>query len=132
MLNVGGKDEMPRSVKMWRGKTDDTPIPPRVKVRVAKLANYTCQECGIRAVPGDADHVQAVINGGCNSEENLQWLCIPCHRRKTKADLAIKSRAAKRQKQMALAKPEPKMKFSKRFDGTVTKWNPDTGRYEPL
>ena len=120
---------MPRTTPEWLGKTDDTKVPPRVSLRVAKRANYTCQECGIRAVPGHADHVQALINGGTNSEANLQWICVPCHRRKTKADLALKSRAAKRQKSMALPK-EPKMKLSKKFDGTVCRWNPNTRRYD--
>lgn len=120
---------MVRSTPEWGPKPDDTPIPPRVKVRIAKRANYTCQECGIRAVPGHADHIQALINGGENRESNLQWICVPCHKRKTKADLATKSRAAKRQKRMALPK-EPKMKVGRGMDGRPRRWTKELGWHD--
>lgn len=120
-----------RTVKEWIGKTDDIQIPPRVKLRVAERADYTCALCTRGAKPGQADHKVAIILGGENRETNLQWLCVSCHKAKTKADVAFKSRAAKAKKRVALLK-EPKMKYSKRFDGTVTKWNPKTRKYEPI
>jgi 5-methylcytosine-specific restriction protein A len=125
---------MSRTVPEWVGKTDDTPIPPRVKARVVARANQCCQNCGMRVGHGgEVDHAIALILGGKNAESNLRFLCKTCHAAKTKADVSAKSRAAKTQRAMGpLRRDEPKMKFSKRFDGTVTKWNPATKRYEPL
>jgi 5-methylcytosine-specific restriction protein A len=125
---------LPRTVPEWIGKTDDTPIPPRVKARVVARANQCCQNCGMRVGHGgEVDHAVALILGGKNAESNLRFLCANCHAAKSKTDLAAKSRSAKTQRAMGpLRRDEPKMKFSKRFDGTVTKWNPATKRYEPL
>lgn len=35
----------------------------------------------------EADHIQALVNGGEDKETNLQVLCIPCHEAKTAQDL---------------------------------------------
>jgi 5-methylcytosine-specific restriction protein A len=103
---------------------------------VASRADHRCQAdgCGIRITSGgEVDHKIAIINGGENRESNLQLLCRNHHKAKSRADVALKSKAAKTQRAMGpLRRDEPKMKFSKRFDGTVTKWNPATKRYEPL
>jgi 5-methylcytosine-specific restriction protein A len=96
---------MARSVGEWKGKTDDSTIPPRVKLRVAELADYKCALCGRRAKPGDTDHREPVIfstpQRPLNIESNLQWLCVPCHKSKTRKDVAEKALAAKRQKRAA-------------------------------
>jgi 5-methylcytosine-specific restriction protein A len=96
---------MARSVGEWKGKTDDSTIPPRVKLRVAKLADYKCALCGRGAKPGDTDHREPVIfstpQRPLNIESNLQWLCVPCHKSKTRKDVAEKALAAKRQKRAA-------------------------------
>ena len=36
---------------------------------------------------GEADHILPLAEGGEDSEENVRWVCIPCHRRIT-AELA--------------------------------------------
>lgn len=123
---------MPRSTKEWIGKNDDAPIPPRIKLRLAERANYTCSLCTRGAKPGEADHKVALILGGENRESNLQWLCIPCHRAKTKADMAYKSRAAKAKKRMAgierKGRPVPGSKRSK----WASRYNRETGRFETV
>lgn len=117
---------MARSIKKeWSEANHDKPIPPRIKIRVKTRANNTCQNCGVRAERGNADHIVALINGGEHSEANLQWLCLNCHRAKTKTDVALKSRAAKRQ--VALAGIKPQSAWSKRIEGAKAKgWNPWT------
>lgn len=84
-----------RSTDLWIGKTDDSAIPPRVRLRVYERARGHCQNCTREIRPGDgfqADHVIAIINGGRNSEDNLQCLCEWCHKEKTAVDVAEKSK----------------------------------------
>jgi len=104
---------MPRSVVEWVGKNEDTPIPPRVKVRVIVLHNGQCHICkrsSDRFVGYVFDHKVALINGGENRESNLQPLCKPCHALKTGKDVAEKSKIAKiRKKHLGLAKPKRKI-----------------------
>jgi 5-methylcytosine-specific restriction enzyme A len=89
-----GRAAMPRSVEEWIGKTDDTPAPPRVRLRVFERAQGVCACCTRRIEAGqrwEADHVVAIINGGANRESNLQLLCEWCHDAKTKRDVREKS-----------------------------------------
>lgn len=56
----------------------------------------------------DVDHIIASIEGGdLNDLDNLQTLCIPCHRAAT-AELA-KRRAEQRQAEYAAGKPKPRI-----------------------
>jgi 5-methylcytosine-specific restriction protein A len=106
---------MPRATKEWIGKTDDTPIPPRVKQRVVARANQCCANCRLRVgFGGEVDHTVALINGGENRENNLRFLCANCHKTKTKVDVAIKSRAAKTQRAVGPLKREQSA-WSKRY-----------------
>jgi 5-methylcytosine-specific restriction enzyme A len=125
---------MSRTVPEWIGKSDDEKIPPRVKARIAARSNDCCQNCGIRVrYGGEVDHAVALILGGPHRESNLRFLCSNCHAAKTKTDVALKSRAAQTKKRMgSVRRDEPKMKLSKRFDGTITRWNPETRRFEPI
>ena len=60
---------------------------------VALAANFRCQKCGTRCFltgpkTGEADHkvprrVLAEIGGDPFALEGLQWLCQPCHARKS-------------------------------------------------
>jgi 5-methylcytosine-specific restriction protein A len=130
-----------RSVEEWVGRDEDQKIPERVRQRVRKRAKDCCEECRARIrFGGEIDHRVALCNWNPtpqaphgNRESNLQLLCAAHHKIKTGRDVAEKSATAKTQRAMGpLRRDEPKMKFSKRFDGTVTKWNPATKRYEPL
>ena len=85
---------MPRELKPWVGKSDDEAIPARVKLRVFDRCNGRCSNCGVRiggSIRPAFDHVVALINGGSNSESNLQLLCLPCHSQKTRSDVAQKT-----------------------------------------
>jgi 5-methylcytosine-specific restriction protein A len=83
-----------RATEEWAGKQDDAAIPPRVKDRIFRRCGGVCVECrrplNEREKP-QFDHITALINGGQHAEFNLQTLCGPCHKLKTKADVAEKS-----------------------------------------
>ncbi|MGV3580026.1 HNH endonuclease [Brevundimonas sp.] len=86
---------MARSVPEWIGKTDDTPVPTRVKDRVFLTHGGRCYLSGRKIMPGDhwdAEHVLAICNGGQNRESNLRPALRDKHREKTTADVAIKSK----------------------------------------
>jgi 5-methylcytosine-specific restriction endonuclease McrA len=83
-----------RKLPEWIGKTDDAPIPPRVKLRVFERDKGRCHISGrlIRAGEAwDADHIVALCNGGEHRESNLAPALADKHREKTKADVAEKA-----------------------------------------
>lgn len=89
---------MSRSVPEWRGASDDTAPPPRVKARVFLAHDGVCHLSGRKIRPGDVwqcDHVVAIINGGENRESNLAPALAEAHREKTAEDVAIKSKTAR-------------------------------------
>ena len=123
---------MARSVPEWRGKTDDTPVPPRVRLRVLDRAAHRCDKCLRLIIAGmkwHCDHKVALVNEGENRESNLQVLCALCHLHKTAEDVAEKSRVVrKRLKHLGIRKakgrPLPGTKASglrKRINGRVEK-----------
>lgn len=84
---------MSRTVKEWIGKTDDTAVPPHVRLRVLLRFDRRCQECtnDIGKKPWICDHRVALINGGENRESNLGPIHETCDKTKTAADVALKS-----------------------------------------
>lgn len=89
---------MTRSTEEWIGATDDTQVPPRVHVRLFIACGGACAICGVKITPAigsETDHITALINGGENRESNLQIVCKPCHKLKTKQDVAIKAKSAR-------------------------------------
>jgi 5-methylcytosine-specific restriction protein A len=125
---------MSRSVKPWKGATDDTPVPPRVRLRTLERKDYRCHKCGRTIRPGEpwtCEHLIAIINGGKNEEANLGVTCCDCLPIKNAADAAIKSRTAKIAKRTWLSdlkrksRPMPGTRASgirKRMNGTVESW----------
>lgn len=123
---------MARSLDEWIGATDDSRIPPRVRLRVWEREKGICWISGRKIMPGepwDLDHKIALINGGEHRESNLFPALRDKHREKTKADVAEKSAAARqRAKHLGISKPKgrpmPGTKLSglkRGFDGRVTK-----------
>ena len=116
---------MSRSVPEWIGKTDDQAIPPRVRLRIFEKCQGKCVVCG-NSIRGSLlpayDHIVSLVNGGENRENNLQLLCVPCHKAKTAQDVKEKATVArKRMRHIGIrAKKKRKMGY-KRFDGTVVK-----------
>lgn len=64
---------------------------PRSKVTVAEFKRANpCPANGARrgACPGwQVDHVVALCAGGADAKENMQWLTIVDHKKKTKLDV---------------------------------------------
>jgi len=101
---------MSRAVPEWIGKTDDTAIPPRVKLRLFDQQGGKCAKCvrklGLAGEGVEFDHTIALVNGGENREANIQALCPPCHAPKTKSDVAVKSKTARvKAKNMGIKAP---------------------------
>lgn len=129
-----------RDVPEWIGANDDSQIPHRVKTRVADSANNCCQICGVRiSSRGEIDHVIALKNWNSTDEEyhgnresNLRLLCAPCHRLKSNRDVSEKSKIYQTKKRMGPLKREhkPRNQLSKKMDGTIARWNPQTGKYD--
>jgi hypothetical protein len=112
-----------RTVESWKGKTDDSAVPPRVQIRVFEKYKGICQcGCGIKIGAGDkweTDHTVALTNGGTNDEANLRPLLAAHHKIKTKADVAEKSKVYRiKAKNLGVKKRKKKMAYRK-FDGTV-------------
>lgn len=120
---------MTRTVDEWIGKTDDTPVPRRVRVRQFERDGGRCQcGCGILIRPGDVwetDHKISISNGGPNRESNLRTLLKKHHKAKTREDQAEKSMVyRKRAKHIGIRKrsrfPASRdSKWKKRVGGSV-------------
>lgn len=125
---------MSREVPEWIGKTDNTALPPRVKIRVFDRFGGKCAECGRKlGVAGEDpefDHITALINGGENRETNFQCLCRGCHRAKTNIDVATKSKDRRvKAKHLGIEKKKQRLpgskgtKWKRKVDGTVVPRN---------
>jgi 5-methylcytosine-specific restriction protein A len=87
---------MTRSVPEWIGKTSDSAVPPRVRLRIFLRYEGRCQ-CGCNRLirPGEAwecEDTIALINGGERRESNLKPWLKGHQKEKTAADVAEKSR----------------------------------------
>ena len=120
-----------RTTEEWIGKTPDTAIPARVKLRIFEAHGGRCYLSGRKINPGDAydfDHKLALCNGGENRESNLAPVLRVEHRKKTADDVNIRAKADRvRKKHLGIWKPKtivPGSKASpwkKRADGTVVR-----------
>jgi 5-methylcytosine-specific restriction endonuclease McrA len=120
---------MSRSVDEWIGKTNDSPIPHRVRVRVFERHNGVCHLSGrtIRAGEAwDCDHIIALANGGRHAESNLAPALRDKHKLKTAQDVREKSIVyRKKAKNLGLKKAKHAMpgskasKFKKLMNGQV-------------
>jgi len=113
---------MPRKTAEWIGKTPDTKVPDRVRVRVFEFYDGVCQLCTapiLLAKDYVTDHRYPLISGGANRETNLQPVHEWCHKLKTAQDVAFKAKAY-RVKRRIIVGPKPRsMTRWRRFNGTV-------------
>lgn len=88
---------MARTLPEWIGKTPDTKVPPRVRLRIFEREGGKCWISGRKIRPGDLwdlDHKVALINGGEHRESNLFPALRDKHREKTREDVAAKAKTA--------------------------------------
>jgi 5-methylcytosine-specific restriction protein A len=109
-----------RSTPEWRGKTDDSAIPDRVKDRIFEKFEGYCPKCSreLRRGQWQCDHVIPLILGGAHAESNLQPLCTsPCHSAKTALDVKLKAKVARvRKRHLGIKKPRT-IRSWRRFNG---------------
>lgn len=106
-----------RSVEEWKGRTPDTPVPDRVRIRVFDRCKSRCGQCTRKIAPGESwtlEHVKALINGGENRESNLGVTCDWCLPEKNAADVAEKSTVYGKRLKHILPK-ETRGSFGRRF-----------------
>lgn len=60
----------------------------RKRAAVLVRDQYTCQSCGTITLDLEVDHIVNIAQGGTDDEENLQALCVPCHKLKTAEESA--------------------------------------------
>lgn len=105
---------MSRSVKEWRGKTDDAQPTKACKRRIVERQDRKCALTGREFRPGDVieyDHITPLWLGGENRETNLQAVIGEAHKRKTKAEAAVRSKVNDQtNKHLGIARPKQKIK----------------------
>lgn len=114
---------MSRSLPIWEGKTDDTPVPDRVRLRVWDRFGGCCHRCTRKIRAGERwtlEHTVALILGGKNREDNLSLTCCNCLPVKNAEDVAEKSEVYEIRKKHILPK-EPHPSFRKP-DGYKYNW----------
>src|SRR5262245_61418378 len=119
-----------RGVPEWIGLSDDSQVPPRVRLRVWALYDGRCHKCTRKIQTGEpwtCEHLIALCNGGANREKNLGLTCKNCLPVKNASDVAEKSKVARIRKRhlgirtrsrFACSKSSP---FKKKLDGRVVK-----------
>lgn len=109
---------MTRAVPEWIGKTDDTPAPPHVRLRIFEREKGRCHISGRKIGPADKwdlDHKKALCNGGENRESNLFPALRDKHKEKSAEDVAERAAvAALRSKHLGIKKV--KRPFPKHID----------------
>lgn len=121
---------MSRRIPEWFGATDDTPVPPRVRLRVFERYCGRCHICTRKIGAGETwtlEHIIPLIAGGANAEDNLNITCSNCLPGKNAKDVADKSKVARiRKRHLGIApkraRPFPGSKASglrKRMNGQV-------------
>lgn len=102
---------MARTVKEWRGRTDDAMPAAPVRTRILIRDDHTCHICKGKIDPGQKwipDHVPPLIDGGENRESMIKPAHKKCHDLLT-AQQAVERAPVKRKQQKHLgAKPPPK------------------------
>ena len=92
---------MARALPEWIGKTSNTTVPPRVRLRNLAASGNTCGISGLTIRAGDAwqtDHKVALIAGGENRESNLHPVLTKYHRLKTAREITEKAQVARSSK----------------------------------
>lgn len=113
---------MPRTVKEWVGKTDDSMPSKIVRLRIFERFGGRCRLTGKRIEAGDKwdlDHIVPLADGGENRESNLAPVLHFAHQQKTAGENKARAKAKRiKIKHFGMA-AKAKTKFKRRLDGTV-------------
>ena len=65
----------------------------RMRKAVSRAGEARCTKCGLMVLASatDVDHVIPLARGGQDVDENIQALCRPCHKLKTRSDFGAKN-----------------------------------------
>lgn len=117
---------MPRTVDEWRGRTDDSMPPDRVKDRIRDRQDNICALSGVELAPGikvQYDHIVPLWLGGENVESNLQAVTEAAHKQKTKTEASVRAKCNRtRKKHRGITKPKSSLShpnLKRLMDGTV-------------
>lgn len=119
---------MARSIPEWIGKTDDTPVPDRVKLRVFEKYGGRCYLSGEKIWLGhkwEIEHVIALSAGGQNREGNLAPVLKEHHQEKTRSDMKFKAKSYRIRKRNAGIRKKSRFpgsrdsRYKKKIDGRV-------------
>ncbi len=124
-----------RAVKEWIGKTPDSKVPPRVRLRIFQREGGICHISKRKIGPGEPwqlDHDPALINGGQNRESMLFPALVDKHKEKTKDDVGEKSSvASKAKKHVGAVRPKGQIK-SRGFEKSDKTPKIDKSTFAPL
>lgn len=59
-----------------------------IRTRILLRDEYNCRKCG-RRESLNIHHIQAVMDGGSDEDDNLITLCVPCHREWELAEMCM-------------------------------------------
>ena len=120
-----------RDTKEWVGKNDNARPTQAVLLRLFAAAGGLCQKCGIKVGPKKwhADHRIRLADGGENRENNLQVLCLLCHRDKTGQENRSGAIAKRKKAHHIGIKKPSKWRKPPKIDGM--RYNPWTRKMEP-
>ena len=81
-------DEAERNARNPYRQHYKDPAYARARQHRFERAHGKCEACGVYLQPAQwqCDHIVPLSRGGSNDITNLQVLCIPCHRRKTRRE----------------------------------------------
>lgn len=60
-----------------------------LRLRIQREGWADCANCPARCLPSavDVDHITPLSKGGTDTPDNVQVLCRPCHKAKTRVDM---------------------------------------------
>lgn len=116
---------MARTVTEWIGKTPDSKIPDRVRLRIFNRFDGRCYLSGREIRPGDAweiEHRVALILGGEHRESNMAPVLAEFHKQKTAAEMKVKAKTdAIAKKHNGIKKPSSALAKKDRAPKRLTK-----------
>lgn len=111
-----------RSVPEWIAKTDDDPIPDRVKLRIWEREGGVCHLTHRKIMPGDEydfSHFRGLAMGGEHRESNIGLALIDPHKIHTAKERALQAKSDRiRKRHVGIKKPRSITRWRK-FNGAA-------------